>query len=248
MTGTAHAAHKDPSIDAPEVSSWPHALRIAAIAAVIVSIVLLAFAWPSLTAKPQNIPIAFVGQPEQIAAATGKMPAELLKVEAAQSREEALDKIEHRQVYGAVILNGPTPEVITASAASNVVTPMLTQLATTMEKGMQAKAFEAMKAGAAAGGAGVAGVAGAGPGGVGAAGVAGGVGAAGVAGAGPGGVGAAGVAGAGPGGVGAAGVAGAGLPSVKVTDARPYLADDTRGTGLTVAGFLSSLAESWVVC
>ncbi|QGU02479.1 hypothetical protein CKALI_08095 [Corynebacterium kalinowskii] len=60
-----------------ESSTWVHALKIAAAAASIVSIVLLAFAWPSLTAEPKHIPIAFVGEQKQIDTATAKLPSEL---------------------------------------------------------------------------------------------------------------------------------------------------------------------------
>ena len=54
---------------------WSHTLRTALLAAVAVCTVLLAFAWPSVTAKVQNLPVAAVGSTDQISQITTNAPA-----------------------------------------------------------------------------------------------------------------------------------------------------------------------------
>lgn len=124
---------------------WPHALRTALLAAVAVCIVLLAFAWPSVTAKVQNLPIAAVGSPEQISQITSNAPAGALDVRTASSRDEAVALIKHRQVYGAIVL-GTSPEILIASAGSPVASQALTQIAVQMQSQIQAQVITILQA------------------------------------------------------------------------------------------------------
>lgn len=119
---------------------WPHALRTALLAAAAVCIVLLAFAWPSVTAKVQNLPIAAVGHPDQISQITAKAPAGSLNVRTASSRDEAVKLIEQREVYGAIVL-GASPEILVASAGSPVASQALTQMGAQMQAQIQSQAI-----------------------------------------------------------------------------------------------------------
>lgn len=124
---------------------WPHALRTALLAAVAVCIVLLAFAWPSVTAKVQNLPVAAVGSPEQISQIISNAPAGALDVRTASSRDEAVALIKHRQVYGAIVL-GISPEILIASAGSPVASQALTQMAAQMQSQIQAQVITKLQA------------------------------------------------------------------------------------------------------
>ncbi|WP_347110990.1 ABC transporter permease [Paenarthrobacter sp. S56] len=119
---------------------WPHALRTAVLAAVAVCVVLLAFAWPSVTAKVKDLPIAAVGSAEQISQITSKAPAGALVVRAAASRDEAVNLIRHREVYGAIVL-GSSPEVLVASAGSPVASQALSQMGSQMQAQIQSQAI-----------------------------------------------------------------------------------------------------------
>lgn len=102
---------------------------------------LLAFAWPTTTSRTENLPVAVVGTQEQIDAVTAKMPDKLLDVHPVAHREDAVNGIGTREVYGGIVL-GDQPEILTASAASPVVSQMLGGVATTMQRGIDQKVIE----------------------------------------------------------------------------------------------------------
>jgi hypothetical protein len=173
---------------------------------VAVCAVLLAFAWPSVTAKVQHLPVAAVGSPEQIAQITANAPDGALDLHTAASRDEAVQLIQHRDVYGAIVL-GDAPEILVASAGSPVASAALTQMGGQMQSKIQAQAIarlqdalkqasQAAQAAAQAAAAGHAPSAAQAP----------------------------------------AQSAPAATPTVTVTDVVPLSPDDARGTGLAVAG------------
>ena len=103
--------------------------------AVLVSVVVLAFSWPSVTSEAHDLPIAIAGD----AAAVGQVESGLdakapdtFVITEVDDRRAAVDLIETRQVYGAIIV-GAKPEVLTASAASPVVSQALTALAAQLQ-------------------------------------------------------------------------------------------------------------------
>ena len=204
-------AHRDtsPATHAPH-TPWPHALRAAVLAAVAVCVILLAFAWPSVTAKAQHLPIAVVGSAEQIQQLTSKAPEGMLDVRTVATRDDALTQIKKRDVYGAVVLPATTgasaPEILVASAASPVASSALTQLGAGIQQQIDKQsiagltsAVQQMQAGLAAAAQGKATPPTAGT-------------------------------------TTPAPQQHATVPTVVVTDVVPLSADDSRGTGLAVAG------------
>ena len=201
---------------------WLKSMRAALIATVAVGLVLLAFAWPTATSGVENLPVAVVGSQEQIDAVTQKMPDHLLELHPVANREDAVNGIKSREVYGGIVL-GEQPEILTASAASPVASQMLTGVGTNMQRGIDQQviagmqqALQKMTAGGAAAG---------GPGAPGAPGQNGGATS-----------GAAAQAQRGAGAQQAHGAPGATPPTVKVTDVVPLSEDDPRGSGLAIAG------------
>ncbi len=61
-------AEPDRNAQEPSASSLqlPRAILVAVLAAAVVSLVLLAFSWPTVTSDPKDLPIAAVGDDEQI--------------------------------------------------------------------------------------------------------------------------------------------------------------------------------------
>ncbi|RLZ02840.1 hypothetical protein CWC38_08995 [Kocuria tytonicola] len=120
---------------------WLKSIKAALIATAVVSIVLLAFAWPTATSRTENLPVAVVGTQDQIDAVTEKMPDNLLDLHPVADREDVLNGIRTREVYGGIVL-GSQPEILTASAASPVASQMLTTVGTTMQRGIDQKVIE----------------------------------------------------------------------------------------------------------
>lgn len=121
---------------------WPRTLGLALGLVTLVSTLVLAFLWPSVTADPRNLPVAVAGPVEQVAQVEAGLDASapgLLDVTAVADRGEAVALVEAREVYGAIVL-GPAPEILTASAASPAVAQLLGEQATTLQAQVDAAA------------------------------------------------------------------------------------------------------------
>lgn len=119
--------------------------------AAVVAVIVLAFAWPSVTAAPHDLPVAVAGPDQAVDAVTDavaeKQP-DVLEFTRVDDRDAAVVAIEKREVYGAIVL-GDAPEVLIASAANASVAQLLTGIAGALEGQVNAQAA----AGAAAAGA-----------------------------------------------------------------------------------------------
>lgn len=98
----------------------------------LLAVVLIAFAWPTSQIEPRNLPVA-VAAPDQLAqqleANLGQALGEdALDVTGVATREAAVDAIEGREVYGAVVVSPVGVEVLTASAASPAAAQLLGQI------------------------------------------------------------------------------------------------------------------------
>jgi hypothetical protein len=123
----------------PPHSPWRRSVGLGIVLAAVVAIVVLAFSWPSVTSDPKDLPIAIAGP----SAAVGPVETALddradgvFAVHEVADRATAVRAIEHRRVYGAIVL-GTSPEVLTASAGSTVVAQQLTALAPVLQAQLQ---------------------------------------------------------------------------------------------------------------
>lgn len=122
------------------------AIGIAVFAAAIVSLILLAFSWPTVTSDPKDLPIAAVGDQEQIDEVTENAPDGMLDLKDADTRAEAETMIRDRDVYGALVL-GDEPEILVSSAASPAVAQQLRAMASTMQQQIDKQAISGMQHG-----------------------------------------------------------------------------------------------------
>ena len=130
-------------------TGWGRAIGIAAGAALLVAVVVLAFMWPAVTSTVKDFPIAAAGPSEQVTAFTGALEenaAGRFDVTEAADRDAAVQSIEEREVYGAVIL-GQVPEVLMASANGAVTSQLMSQIAGQLQQ--QVNAIVAQQADAA---------------------------------------------------------------------------------------------------
>ena len=110
---------------------WIRSAGIAVGLAAIVTIVVLAFLWPSVTANVRNIPIALAGPSAQttaVEAALKKEAPDTFAFTTVADRDAAVKLIKERKDYGAIVLGAP-PEVLTASAANSTIAQVLQTIA-----------------------------------------------------------------------------------------------------------------------
>src|SRR3954465_13571951 len=99
---------------------WSRAVALGVALSVLVAVIVLAFAWPSVTADPKNVPLGAVGPDAAVSSLRTALDHQadgVFRVPVEHDRAAAVTAIEHREIYGALVL-GRQPEVLTASAAS----------------------------------------------------------------------------------------------------------------------------------
>lgn len=126
--------------------SLKQALLAAVFAAVIVTVILLAFSWPTVTSEPKDLPVAAVGDQEQIDQITADAPEGMLDLKKVDSRAEAQQLIREREAYGALLL-GDDPEILTSTAASPPVAQQLGAIAAQMQQKIDKQAISGIQDG-----------------------------------------------------------------------------------------------------
>lgn len=118
---------------------WSRVVAIAVALPVVVSVIVLAFLWPSITSEVKDLPLAAsgpAGQLEQLTAGIEQHAPGTFDITPVDDRDAAVDAIEHRDAYGAIVL-GQRPEVLTASAASPVAAQALAGIAQQLQSQLQ---------------------------------------------------------------------------------------------------------------
>jgi hypothetical protein len=131
-----------PTVSPPD-SPWPRVAAAAGLLTVIISVVLVAFAWPAARAKAHDVPIAIAGPPaaaRQVAAALAQRLPDGFDVTVVAGTAAAEALIRDRAVYGAIDVSTGRPQVLIASAASTVVAQTLQGVATGLAQGTGATA------------------------------------------------------------------------------------------------------------
>ncbi|KAB8188111.1 hypothetical protein [Microbispora catharanthi] len=114
-------------------SPWPTVAGAVALLTVSISLLLTAFAWPSVRSSVHDVPIAVAGPApavKQLTAALDQRLPDGFEVTEAADTAAAEKLIRDRMVYGAIDLSSGTPQVITASAGSAAVVQALNSIAT----------------------------------------------------------------------------------------------------------------------
>ncbi|MFD3665746.1 hypothetical protein ACFWVF_34940 [Streptomyces sp. NPDC058659] len=113
-------------------SPWPTVARAVALLTVSVSLLLTAFAWPSVRSSVHDVPIAVAGPAPAVKRITSVLDQRLpdgFEVTEVADTAAAEQLIRDREVYGAIDLSSGTPQVITASAGSAAVAQTLNSIA-----------------------------------------------------------------------------------------------------------------------
>lgn len=114
-------------------TAWGRVLGLALGVAVLLGLVITAFAWPNVNSAPRGIPVGVVAPPQvagqlgdRLAAAAGEDAFEISVLADQDAAEQA---IRDREVYGAILLGPDGGRMLTATAASPAVASALGQLA-----------------------------------------------------------------------------------------------------------------------
>jgi hypothetical protein len=130
------AVHAQPATDAPP-SPWTAVARAVALLTVAVSVLLTAFAWPSVRSSAHDLPIAVAGPApaiKQLSAALHERLPHAFDITEVADTAAAEQLIRDREVYGAIDVSSGTPKVILASAASTAVAQTLNSIATALNQ------------------------------------------------------------------------------------------------------------------
>jgi hypothetical protein len=120
---------------------WPLSLLLGLAGALVVGLLVLAFAWPAATAEPRGLPVGISGSADQVRAverAAARQEPDPVTFRRVPSRTEAVRRIRSRELVGAVLL-GSSPEVLTASAAGSAQNQVLHGIASTLQTQLSAK-------------------------------------------------------------------------------------------------------------
>lgn len=145
MSGTLLTQNEAPP---PVRTPWWRSAVFGVLLSAVVCVVVLAFSWPSVTLSPKDVPIAVAGPEDAVAPIEqaleeqGDGAFDLVKV---SDRTAAVNAIESRDVYGAIVL-GTSPEVLTASGAGSATSGMMTQIHSQLQTMVEKQAAAAAKA------------------------------------------------------------------------------------------------------
>jgi hypothetical protein len=132
MTTEAHAAER----------RRPPLIAVITLLTAVLTVLLIAFAWPSARSEPRNVPLAVSGPAPAVAQIEAGLEQAMpggFEITAVPDRQAAVQRIEDRDAYGAIVLDQAQPEVLTASAGGPAIAQALTQLAARMSPENPAK-------------------------------------------------------------------------------------------------------------
>ncbi|HET6988210.1 MAG TPA: hypothetical protein VFI00_16415, partial [Kribbella sp.] len=111
----------------------PPLVAVITLLTALLTVLLIAFAWPAARSEPRDLPLAVAGPGaavDQVKAGLEQAMPGGFEITAVPDRSAAVQRIEDRDAYGAILLDSAQPEVLTASAGGPVVAQLLTQLST----------------------------------------------------------------------------------------------------------------------
>ncbi|CAL9468137.1 ABC transporter permease [Streptomyces sp. enrichment culture] len=127
-------------------STWPAVARAVLVLTAAVSVLLVAFAWPSVRSSVHGVPIAVAGPPaaaERVGAALERGRPGAFEVTRVADTAAAERLIRDREVYGAIDVTSGKPQVITASAGAATVAQTLQGVATALGQAQGQRAHPA---------------------------------------------------------------------------------------------------------
>jgi hypothetical protein len=119
-------------------SPWPRVGAIVLLLTALLSLIMIAFAWPATRSSVHDIPLAVAGPPQMVAQVTQQLEAKrpgAFDIVTVGDTAAAEALIRDREVYGAIDLSSGHPQLIIASAASPAVAQAMQQVAQGLSPG-----------------------------------------------------------------------------------------------------------------
>ncbi|TDE14311.1 ABC transporter permease [Jiangella asiatica] len=116
-------------------SPWPTVAGAVVLLTAVLSVLLTAFAWPSVRSSAHDLPIAVAGPAaaaEQVGVVLDERLPDAFEITEVADTAAAEQLIRDREVYGAIDVSSGTPQVVIASAASSAVAQTLQSVATAL--------------------------------------------------------------------------------------------------------------------
>jgi hypothetical protein len=104
-------------------------VRAVAVGVVLIGLFVFFFITPAHNPKPNGLPVAVVGQPPSVDELVLRLESEDFDVQRVATAEEAQQRIEDRDVYGAFVEQPGPPRLLVASGASVPASELLTGIA-----------------------------------------------------------------------------------------------------------------------
>lgn len=124
-------------------SRWGKVWGIVSVAGLALTLLALAFIWPSAESEPDGVSIAVTGQSEVVAGFVEAAEDELgegIDLVTVDDRDAAVAGIEQRELIGAVVL-GEQPEVLTASANGQAPTAIMNAVASQVQTNVSGQVY-----------------------------------------------------------------------------------------------------------
>ncbi|WP_062997388.1 hypothetical protein [Nocardia mikamii] len=109
----------------------------------LITVLVTAFAWPTSNLAPRHLPVGVAGPApavEQVRQGLGALGDSAIDATTYPDRPAAVQAIEDRDIYGAIVIGANGPEVLTASAAGPAVAQALSEAARSMSQRVQTPA------------------------------------------------------------------------------------------------------------
>jgi hypothetical protein len=120
----------------------PPLIAVVTLLTALLTVLLIAFAWPAARSEPRDVPLAVAGPAPAVAQVKAGLERAMpggFELTAVPDRAAAVQRIKDRDAYGAIVLDQQQPEVLTASAGGPAVAQILTQLSTRLSPDNPAK-------------------------------------------------------------------------------------------------------------
>lgn len=152
MTNTSDPTRSAPTGAAsyPSTTSGWQVTTVVSSAVVLVGLLVLSFVWPGARGEADGLSVAVTGDSqavEQFMAAVGPGLGQVVDLEVVTDREVAVAGIQRRELIGGVVLDPTGSEVLTASAAGQVPSALMSAIAGELQTGLSSQMYEASRNG-----------------------------------------------------------------------------------------------------
>lgn len=144
---TEHPRTEHPKPQDPKVSGIGAITGIVSLVAVVLMLLVAAFAWPAARSEPAGLTVAVAGESKLVdsfLAGAGGL-AEVVDLERVGDRAEAVTGVERREYIGGIVLAEGAPEVLVATAGGQVPEGIMTGITARLQSELGAQLYAGLR-------------------------------------------------------------------------------------------------------